>query len=575
MEAKKVKGQVPIMVKLLCMVIIPCILMGIIIDVAAAKNMTTGIREESIERLRSTAYTLKELYDNVAEGEYRQDESGAVFKGDYQISDNFDIVDQIKEKTDTDVTFFYGDTRIVTSLKDKDSGDRLVGTQASDTVIQTVLQGNDIYYDLKVKINDLPYYGYYVPIDDESGNVVAMAFAGVESSSQNAFIRQRVMQITILEIIIMIITVILAIISSNNISKSVRGAESVLKQMEQGNLAVEIDDAMQKRNDEIGSMVRSLESLRARLFRIIGDIRKSSEVLNDSSNSLSEMAEQSSTTADEMNKVIEDISKGAISQAEEIEEASKNIGEMGEVIEEIVSNVDTLGTASTRMKNASDESGVIIEELSKSNDRTTHSIVQISKQIQSTNESVRMIEEAVELITSIAGQTNLLALNASIEAARAGEHGKGFAVVASEIQQLAEQSNNSADRIKKVIQELASESEESVRVMEEVERIIAEQQEKLNETRTKFNDVTQGINESREEAEVIQNHTEICDASRVKVIDVIANLSAISQQNAAGTEESTASMGELSETIRHLAESAGNLKELSDTLNDEVEFFQL
>ena len=245
------------------------------------------------------------------------------------------------------------------------------------------------------------------------------------------------------------------------------------------------------------------------------------------------------------------------------------------MIEEIVTSVDGLGDTSTKMKNASDESTKIIRQLSDSNDRTTEAIAKISRQIHTTNDSVQMIREAVELITSIASQTSLLSLNASIEAARAGEHGKGFAVVASEIQKLAEQSNESAEKIKQIIEELLRDSEATVEIMGEVEVIIEEQQKKLEETKEQFVHVTRGVDNSREEMEMIQSRTEVCDTSREKVIDVIANLSAISQENAASTQETTASMSELNETIRILAEAAGNLRKLSDDLDEEMKFFKL
>ena len=549
--------------------------MGIIMTLYSANSMREGMQEEAMKGLKSTAYSIQESYANVDSGDFKQDSKGDIYKGNYKVNGNYEIADRVKENTDVDITLFYGDTRVVTSLKDKSSGDRLIGTQASKEVIEKVLKQGKEYHDVDVEINGIPYYGYYVPLNNADGSIVGMVFAGTESESAEAFITEKTSSVGLIAFVVMVFGIISAGITSYTMSTSVKKTKNVVSELAQGNLSATIEGRTLRRNDEIGEMARAVEELKEKLYEIISDIKKSTEVLHSSGDSLSEMAVHTSSTTEEMNKVIEDISRGAVSQAEEIEEASQHIGEMGDVIEEIVSSVDGLGDTSMKMKDASDESTVIIQQLSESNDKTTKAIDKISSQIHATNNSVQMIHEAVELITNIAGQTNLLALNASIEAARAGEHGKGFAVVASEIQQLAEQSNDSAEKIKEIIRGLLSESEQTVNVMKEVEIIIAEQQEKLEETKEKFLCVTKGVDASREETSMIQNHTEVCDSSRVKVIDVIQNLSAISEENAASTQQTTASMGELNETIRLLADAAKNLKSLSQDLERDMDFFRL
>lgn len=227
------------------------------------------------------------------------------------------------------------------------------------------------------------------------------------------------------------------------------------------------------------------------------------------------------------------------------------------------------------MKDASDESAEIIRELSESNDRTTEAIARIGKQVYATNDSVQSIKEAIAIIRSIAEETNLLSLNASIEAARAGEHGRGFAVVASEIQQLAEQSNESSSRIEEIIDALLKESETTVHVMEDVKVIVEQQQRKLDDTKAKFEDVEHGINVCREETEGIQGQTILCDESRGKVVDVIQGLSSISEENAASTQETNASMEELNSIISVMADAAGELMVLSEQLDEQLKFFRL
>ena len=569
------KRKMSIMVRLLLMVIPPCLLMGVLMTLYSGWNMQKGMQKTTLDGLRSTDYAVLEMFENVADGDYKQDAKGNVYRGEYKISDNNELADYIKNKTDVDVTFFYGDTRVLTSLKDKKTGDRLIGTTASKEVTDKVLKNGKEYSDTGIVINERPYYGYYVPVKNSDDSIVGMVFVGRESKDINAFIKSKSSAVFLMALIIMAMASIAAWITSRSVAVSVRGTEKVIGALADGNLTLDVEEKLLGRNDEIGDMARSVEKLRHELFEIISDIKKSSGILNASGESLSQMAENSSATTNEMSKVIEDLSKGAVSQAEEIEEASVHIGEMGQVIEEIVSNVDGLDHTSVKMKNASDESSVIIRQLSESNDRTTQAINRISRQIEATNDSVQMIHAAVELITSIASQTSLLALNASIEAARAGEHGKGFAVVASEIQKLAEQSNESAEKIKDIIRDLLSESEQTVNVMHEVEDIVAQQQEKLEETKTKFVSVADGVNASRSETEAIQSHTQVCDQSRARIIDAVQNLSAISQENAASTEQTTASMAGLNEAIRQLSVAAKELQGLSEDLEKDMSFFTI
>ena len=349
----------------------------------------------------------------------------------------------------------------------------------------------------------------------------------------------------------------------------------MLAALSQGQLNVTIDERILKRKDEIGRMGVAIQALLDKLREIVGQLKQSSNTLYTSGNSLDEMAGQTSAAADEIGRAVEDISKGAVSQAEEIESASQEIATMGEVIEDIVHSVGSLTNTSENMTVAGNASQATMKELSESNDRTTAAIARIGEQIRSTNASIEKIGAAATLITSIADQTSLLSLNASIESARAGEAGRGFAVVAGEIQKLAVQSDEAAAEIQQIIDTLLAESEQTMAVMEQAESLVAEQQQKLDATKQRFSEVNDGITVSREGTDVIRGNAGSCNRARTQVVDVISNLSAISQENAASAQETTASMEELNATINMLAEAAGNLKVLSEQLNEEMDFFQM
>lgn len=349
----------------------------------------------------------------------------------------------------------------------------------------------------------------------------------------------------------------------------------VVAELATGDLKSRINQKVLNRGDELGLIAREVKELREQLVYVLAKVKDSANTLLDSGKNLSSMASQSSSTADDISHAVEDISKGAISQADDIETASSQINNMGDIIGKIVRSVRTLDTTSEELKYAGDKSTEIIQDLSSSTDKTMAAVSRIGKQVNATNESAQKIGEAIEIITSIAEETNLLSLNATIEAARAGEQGKGFAVVANQIQKLAEQSNESAQKVAGIIEELLADSERTVKVMSEVEQIVNEQQSKLDQTKSQLDDVSKGIGVSRDETSGIKEQTDVCDEARSKVVDVISNLSAISEQNAASTEETTAAMQELNATMNLLAEAAHDLTEISETLENEIEYFSM
>lgn len=562
------------MKRLLIMTIVPAVMIALVCAVYGTVSMGEGMREEIFNGLQATASSVAELYDAMNNGDITLGVDGNVYKGVYKISENYEIADTIQKETGVAITVFYKDTRIATSITDSKTGERFVNTQADPKIAEAVLERGEDYQQKNVKIDGVGYYAYYIPWRNNNGDIVGMIFAGRPSAEQNKYIMERSSRLVVMALFIVILTSVVCTFLSRAISRDIKSAEKVILELSEGNLNVSVNAKAMNRKDEIGAMNRSLDNLATKLRGIVADIKSSADILLDSGNSLDEMASRTNATTNEISRAIEEISRGAISQAEEIENASHHISNMGNEIEEIAGSVNHLGSTSEQMKHDSDESTVIIGELSESNDKTTEAIQKIDKQVHTTNDSVQTIRQAIEIITSIADETSLLSLNASIEAARAGEHGRGFAVVASEIQKLAEQSNASAQTIEQVIVELLKESETTVKVMGEVEVIIAEQQAKLDETKDKFHRVTTGVDATESETAAIEERTNECNEARGRVVDIISNLSAISEENAASTEETTASMQELNATITLLADAASNLKELSEGLSQDLEFFK-
>lgn len=570
----KKQKKLSVMAQLLRLCVIPLVIMVTFVTVYAIGTMRNMVHDATMDGLESLCRSVYAAYEALDPGEYRM-EGDTLYKGDYSVSENVDIIDSFVDGSPADVTLFFGDTRRATSLRDKDTGERILGTKASDAVIQAVINEGKNYETDSVVINGETYYAFYMPALDASGKCVGMVFAGQPATEANARINRSSLMILGIAAFVLIIALLVCAKIASAIARVIVQTETLLSSLADGELNLTVNERILRRSDEIGVMGHAVKRLLDELQSIIGSIKKNTDTLMRQGDNLETMASQTSTTADEISSAVEDISKGAVAMAEDIESATGQVANMGAIIEKIADSVKELDNLSEQMHESDVEASRIINELSESNDRTTDAIKKIEVSVHTTNDSVTRIQDAVNLIASIASETSLLALNASIEAARAGEAGRGFAVVATQISKLSEDSAQSTKTIEDIIHQLTVDSEASVRIMNEVNEIILEQQQKLVQTREKFDVVSTGIENSRKESSVISSQADECNSERGKVVDVIQNLSAVSEENAASTQETTASMQELNATINLLAEAAGELKSMAQVLEENVAFFKL
>ena len=569
------KKKMSIVVKLMGMSVLPVLVLGIILSVYGERALQSNLKKEINNGLKSIAIAIDGSYDAAGEGDFTMLESGNVIKGMTVVSGSYDLYDKIKKNSQTDAALYYNDQLVVTSLTDE-KGNHLTELPLSDTVKTQVLKNGKSYFSQNLDINGKKYFGYYMPLQNEDGSIGGMIFAGKDAVSVKKQIQEEGIKMVAISVVLIILAALLTGIMAIAIARALKQTMKMLGKVSQGDLRADDRDkknSATQRSDEIGRMAKEIGQLRASLQQMIGNIHTTSTRLSASAEGMEESARTTENTSQDMGTAVREISNGALAQAQETSSAMQNIETMGQLIEQMVAEIGTLADQSENIESTSQNVNGIIQELSAYTAKTTEVIDEISKQTEMTNASAHEIQAAVEIIQSIAEETNLLSLNASIEAARAGENGKGFAVVAAQIQKLAEQSNQSAQQIEKVIATLRADAEKSVHTMHEVVEMVGSQDEKLKETQQGFVDVNTQIRQSKDRIETIRQKSEVIDSSRKDIMEVVTNLSAISEENASVAEQTATSGENLNRVVENMTKEAVTLKELAQKLEQQIDSF--
>ena len=537
---------------------VPLLSAIIILTICAATKMENELETSTYARLRACAISVQKYFEwDIREEILEKDDV------------SYEFIDSL-QKDEIELTFFEGDTRFITSIKDK-SGNRVEGTKASEEVWNIVKTGKDYQSD-GIDISGAKYYVYYTPVCTDDGKVIGMAFAGekeaIVNDAKNNLMISFVKIALVLTVVYLIILIWLARIIRKPIAKTAADIENIAN----GNISNEISGSSQIA--ETDKLITASRILKEKLNDIVSGVNEHVLNLQQDTASLKERADFCNDGTKQISQAMEELSVTAVTLAENVQDVNAKSLEMGNAITDIDGDVQVLSDNSNHMDKANEDAAKSIETVLDSSNRSSAIVEKITNQIEETNQAISSINEAVDLIMDITGQTSLLSLNASIEAARAGQAGRGFAVVADEIKKLSEQSAQGADTIKQVADNIFEKSNESVALVNEVKELIGKEQEDISVTKESFEILSKTINDNLVAVSRISEKTKQLDTIKQAIIGNINDLSAISEENAASNQEVSANITNIAESIDEMNAATGHVNNISEELAQLMEYFK-
>lgn len=288
--------------------------------------------------------------------------------------------------------------------------------------------------------------------------------------------------------------------------------------------------------DEFGLLAEDFDQMTISLQAVVTELDQTSTRLGDASQQIQESTEQTTLSVQHVAETIAQAAEKAAVGAENSTQTARAVEEMLQGIDTITASADSIGYAAKETESAVADGSQTITQVHDQMREILDAVEETSNLMNQLSALSAEAQHMNDSISNIARQTNLLSLNASIEAARAGEHGKGFAVVASEVNELSLQSRQSAEAIGDTIGKMLGLISESTLLMNHKVRA----------------QVGEGMRISKEASESISNIEQFSS----RIVGQIQDISAISEQLSASTEQVTTTVAEMMNISKVSADSA-------------------
>ena len=534
------------------------------------KSANSGFDSALQSQARSSAQLLAENMNALYPGEWHV-EDGKLYKGDHRFGDNQEVADKLGEICQGYVTFFAGDTRVSTNLKNA-SGERILGTKASAEVTDTVLKGNKAFSG-SVVINDIEYESAYLPLRDGGGKAIGILFVGVGSYVMDD-VRHQFLMVTAIAAVLIILG--LSVFSYVAIGKALKPIEDLtegLGKIAKGDLRVaDLDDT---RSDELGILARSANDMKNRLREVMSNVSRSAETVAASSEQLTASTQETLESITHVAQNTTSLAEGAAEQSSMIDSLSANADEMSDKMNQLSKQTSSVYKLSQDGQESTANGQKQVDDAVNRIQGIAEQVSAAAGLVEALGKRSDEIGSIVDTISGISEQTNLLALNAAIEAARAGEAGRGFAVVAEEVRKLAEQSGESAKNIADLIRLIQKDTADAVAAIRQGNENVDEGASVVASSGEAFRTVAENFTELGRNISLASDAVDVVSKAKDNMIESLKRVEAITRKSADDTQTISAAAEEQAAAMHQMSDASNTLATLAQELQNEVQKFHL
>ncbi len=490
---------------------------------------------------------------------------GALSSG--YVASRHTMMDEAKALLGAEFSLFLGDERVASSASTSvgQDGERTAGVVPGMAEVFNRLKETNTPMLAEDPVLGDGYLTIFSPLTGANGDITGMIGASVSLEGMTAVRMDIAKNVLLAVLVVLVVSTLFGIMLAGRIAAPMLELRRLMAAAGGGDLTVHGEIST---DDEISELTATFNQMVHRQADIVGRARRASQELASSAGqiaaSVSEVSSASQEVAYNIAAVSEEAERGSVTSVE----TNQVLLELSSLIQMARHKGQGVLEGSISTLNAAREGHETVREAVSAMESLGALAASTEKDMELLDDYSRQISSITEAITGIAQQTNLLALNAAIEAARAGESGRGFAVVADEVRLLAEQSDKEAGEVAQLIRKVVERIEAAVEGIRRSRTETERGEEVMRRAREALDQILEATDQSGEAVQSIVSITEEEVASSDTIIKLIKSMGTVigstaekSEQVAAATEETTASMQTIGAGTEELSEMASQLNE--------------